>query len=104
MDLPFGLCYPHEEFGVLDGNPTSQNFHYVLKVGFQNYIAHAIYESSRGGVEHVQALSKGAGVFLRAFCRSGRRSAWGVLRIAKKHKNIPDTELGWKGDRVVEKG
>lgn len=104
MDFPFGLGDPHEEFDVFNGNPTSQNFHYVLKIGFQNYITHAIYESSRCGMEHVQALAKGAWVFLWAFCRSGGRSARGVLSIAKEHKDIPDTELGWEGDRVVEEG
>lgn len=102
VDLPLGFGDPHEEFNVFDRNPAGQDFHYVLKIRFQYYITHAIYESSRCGMEHVKALTKSAGVFLRALSRGGGRSARRVLGISKEHEDIPNTKLGWEGDRVVE--
>lgn len=61
MDLPLSFGHAHEHFNVLDRNPAGKNFHAVFKVRFQDDITHAVDQSSRGGVEYVQALAKSAG-------------------------------------------
>lgn len=60
MNLPLSFGHAHEHFNVLDWNPAGKDFHAVFKVGFQDYIAHAVDQSSRGGVKYVQALAKSA--------------------------------------------
>lgn len=47
MDFPFRFGDTHEHFGVFDGNPASEDFHDILKVGLENDLTHAINKGSR---------------------------------------------------------
>lgn len=37
----------HEEFDILDWNPTRKHLHGVLKIGFQNDVAHPVDQCGR---------------------------------------------------------
>ncbi|KAK5800087.1 hypothetical protein VI817_002299 [Penicillium citrinum] len=78
VNFPLGLGDSHKEFNIFYRNPAGENFHYVLKIGFQNYITHAIYKSSGCGMEYVKTLTKGPWVFRRAF---PRRGSWSTCMV-----------------------
>lgn len=42
MDLPLSPRNTHKQLHVLDRNPTGENLHCILKVGFEDDVPHAI--------------------------------------------------------------
>lgn len=50
MYFPLRFGNTHEHLSVFDGNPTSEYFHDILKVGIENNFAHAINEGGRRGM------------------------------------------------------
>lgn len=110
MDLPLRLGNTHEQFDVLDRNPTGQDLHAVLKVGFQDDLPHTVNQRCRGGVEHVKALAECAGLCdcRILFCCFAGRSVGprkrDVLGISEEHEDVPHSKLGRKWNGIVEQG
>lgn len=50
MYFPLRFGNTHEHLSVFNGNPTSEYFHDVLKVRFEDDFAHAIDKSGRRGM------------------------------------------------------
>ena len=65
MYFPLRFGDTHEHLGIFDGNPTGEDFHDVLKVGFEDNVTHAVNKGSRGCVQDVQALAKCPWIFRR---------------------------------------
>ena len=101
LSLPLHLRDPHQHFFILDRYPAREHLHRILKVGIEEDLARAVDEGGGGGVEDVKATVEG--------CWGGRKRGgvgegrW-YVRVPKEHEDVPDAELGGKGNGVVEEG
>jgi hypothetical protein len=94
MQLPLCLRDFHEEFLVLDWNPAREHLHRVLEVAVKENLSGAIDESCRCGVYDIETAAK----------RSVFGSGEGGINVPKEHEDVPNAELSWEGNRVVEEG
>lgn len=94
FQLPLSHGDFHQQFLVLDRNPTRQDFHCVLEIAVEKDLPRAVDQRCARCVQDIETTGKGP-VFV----------GWEAeVRVAEEHEDVPDTELGWEGDGVVEEG
>lgn len=60
MDLPLRFRNPHKHLNILNRHPTRENLHGVLKVRFEDNIAHAVDEGGGGSMQDIQTFAEAA--------------------------------------------
>lgn len=99
MHLPFRFGHPHQELFITNWYPACKHFHCVFEIRIQKDLPRAIDQGRGSGVKDIEASIKGKRFLVRfGECRKGGYD----VCVTKKHEDIPDTELSWEWDGIVE--
>ena len=88
LQLPLSLRNFHQKLLILNRNPTRKNLHRILEVAIKENLPRAINKRRARSVQNIETACKWS-IFV------GRERE---VRVAKQHEDVPDAELGRKGD------
>ena len=100
MNLPLRLGNPHKHLNILNRHPTRENLHGILKVRFEDDLAHAVDEGGGGSMQDIQTFAEAARLRFLGFAGAPVEDCvgGGEVCVAEEHEDVPDAELGGEGD------